>query len=81
MRTSAVSKTLAISFAAGACVAFACLAGTGERVRYEAGWESLDKRPMPQWWADLFRRAGARYAILTAKHHDGYALWPSRETP
>ncbi len=32
-------------------------------------------------WADLFRRAGARYAVLTAKHHDGYALWPSAETP
>jgi len=26
-------------------------------------------------WAALFRRAGARYAVLTAKHHDGVALW------
>jgi len=32
-------------------------------------------------WADLFKRAGARYAVLTSKHHDGYALWPSAETP
>ena len=31
-------------------------------------------------WADLFRRAGAKYAVLTAKHHDGYALWPSRSS-
>lgn len=30
-------------------------------------------------WADLFRRAGARYVVLTSKHHDGFALWPSKE--
>lgn len=29
-------------------------------------------------WADLFRRAGAKYAVLTAKHHDGFALWPTK---
>ncbi|XP_022643958.1 alpha-L-fucosidase-like [Varroa destructor] len=28
-------------------------------------------------WADLFRRAGARYVVLTSKHHEGYTLWPS----
>jgi alpha-L-fucosidase len=32
----------------------------------------------PAQWADLFRRAGARYAVLTTKHHDGFVLWPSR---
>lgn len=26
-------------------------------------------------WARLFTQAGARYAVLTAKHHDGVALW------
>jgi alpha-L-fucosidase len=35
----------------------------------------------PQQWADLFRRAGARYVLLVSKHHDGYALWPSRYSP
>jgi alpha-L-fucosidase len=35
----------------------------------------------PGEWAELFRRAGARYVVLTAKHHDGYALWPSRYAP
>jgi alpha-L-fucosidase len=29
----------------------------------------------PDAWADLFARAGARYAVLTTKHHDGVALW------
>jgi alpha-L-fucosidase len=26
-------------------------------------------------WAQLFKEAGARYAVLTTKHHDGVALW------
>jgi alpha-L-fucosidase len=116
---------------------------------YEANWESLDKRPVPQWyrdakfgifihwgvyavpgfrkkgeyaewyqnglntgdsstiafhkkkygdltyyqladqfraelfnpdeWASLIERSGARYVVLTSKHHDGFALWPSKE--
>jgi alpha-L-fucosidase len=29
----------------------------------------------PDEWGALFRDAGARYAVLTAKHHDGVALW------
>ena len=32
-------------------------------------------------WAALFRKAGARYAVLTSKHHDGFALWPSKASP
>ncbi len=32
----------------------------------------------PAAWADLFQRAGARYAVLTTKHHDGFALWDTR---
>jgi alpha-L-fucosidase len=28
-------------------------------------------------WAELFSEAGARYAVLTTKHHEGYCLWPS----
>lgn len=32
----------------------------------------------PAQWADLFQAAGARYVVLTTKHHDGFTLWPSR---
>jgi alpha-L-fucosidase len=30
-------------------------------------------------WARLFKRSGAKYVVLVSKHHDGFALWPSRE--
>ena len=33
----------------------------------------------PDEWAELFNKAGAKYVVLTSKHHDGYALWPSKE--
>lgn len=33
----------------------------------------------PRAWADLIRRSGARYAVLTSRHHDGVALWDARE--
>jgi alpha-L-fucosidase len=29
-------------------------------------------------WASLFQQVGARYVVLTTKHHDGYTLWPSK---
>lgn len=32
----------------------------------------------PQRWLERAARAGARYAVLTAKHHDGFALYPTR---
>jgi parallel beta-helix repeat protein len=31
----------------------------------------------PDKWMKAAADAGFRYAVLTAKHHDGYALWPS----
>jgi alpha-L-fucosidase len=33
----------------------------------------------PQAWADLIKESGARYAVITTKHHDGVALWPTKE--
>ncbi len=39
----------------------------------------LARRYDPAGWADLFAEAGARYAVLTTKHHDGMALWDTAE--
>lgn len=33
----------------------------------------------PDEWASLIEKSGAKYIVLTTKHHDGYALWPSKE--
>lgn len=32
----------------------------------------------PEDWAALFHKTGARYVVLTTKHHDGFRLWPSK---
>jgi len=32
----------------------------------------------PRAWLKAASDAGFRYAVLTTKHHDGFALWPSR---
>ncbi|KAF5278313.1 hypothetical protein FQR65_LT03582 [Abscondita terminalis] len=113
-------------------------------IRYEPTWESIDSRPLPDWydeakigifvhwgvysvpsiesewfwtqwingnqnlvdfmnknyppgftyqefanefkaefydpfdWANLFQASGAKYVVLTSKHHEGYTLWPSK---
>jgi alpha-L-fucosidase len=33
----------------------------------------------PDHWADVFAQSGAKYVVLTSKHHEGFALWPSKE--
>ncbi len=30
----------------------------------------------PDDWADIFKRSGAKYVVLTSKHHEGFSLWP-----
>ena len=34
----------------------------------------------PRAWVKLARRMGARYAVLTARHHDGFCLWATKTT-
>ena len=31
----------------------------------------------PREWAQLAKRAGAKYLVQVTKHHDGYCLWPT----
>ena len=37
-------------------------------------WEDID----PEEWVLLAKEAGMKYVTLTAKHHDGFALWDSQ---
>jgi len=53
----------------------------GEHFAYEDFqpiFERAAQRWVPDDWAELFQKAGAGYAVLTAKHVDGYLLWPSQ---
>ena len=54
--------------------------------RYGANFSYYDFAPIfnreskkwnPDEWAETFRDAGARYVVLTTKHHEGFTLWPS----
>jgi len=54
---------------------------------YGDDFEYRDFAPMftaelfdPDFWAGLFAESGARYVVLTSKHHDGFCLWPT-ESP
>ncbi len=62
----------------------------------EIGWSRGDSVPIEEYdnlykrfnptgfnadeWMTIAKRAGFRYVVPTAKHHDGFCLWPSRET-
>lgn len=55
------------------------------RKNYGENFEYRDFGPMfkaelfdPDYWAQLFARSGAKYVVLTSKHHDGYCLWPTK---
>ena len=37
-------------------------------------WDNID----PEKWVILAKKAGMKYITLTAKHHDGFALWNSK---
>jgi len=56
---------------------------------YHPGWgnERVDPKIFNPYsldcrqWARAAKSAGIKYAILTTKHHDGFALWPSKQMP
>jgi alpha-L-fucosidase len=34
----------------------------------------------PDQWMQAIRASGAKYVVLVAKHHDGFCLWPTKQT-
>jgi len=52
------------------------------RISYEDYMKQLDGFTGSQfdadYWADLIEKSGARYAVLTTKHHDGVALFDTQ---
>ena len=51
----------------------------GNRTYYDLANDFKAELFNPDEWAKLFEQAGAKYIVLTSKHHDGFALWPSKE--
>ncbi|MBN1272220.1 MAG: alpha-L-fucosidase [Candidatus Aminicenantes bacterium] len=57
------------------------------RKNYGEDFEYRDFAPLfraelfdPNEWAGLFARSGAKYVVLTSKHHDGFCLWPAKSS-
>ncbi|MCW1736044.1 alpha-L-fucosidase [Anaerorudis cellulosivorans] len=55
--------------------------------RYGEDFQYQDFAPMwktphfdPVRWADVIKKAGAKYIVLTSKHHEGFTLWPSEQS-
>ena len=44
---------------------------------FAAAFDKDIQRWHPDEMAKVFKMAGARYVVLTSKHHEGFTLWPS----
>jgi len=51
----------------------------GDRTYYDLANDFKAELFNPDDWAKLFERSGAKYIVLTSKHHDGFTLWPNKE--
>ncbi len=53
--------------------------GNIPRIEYESLVHQFNPSKFdPRYWIGLAKQAGIKYIVMTAKHHDGFALWPSR---
>ncbi len=53
----------------------------GEKAKYQDFVKGFKAEMFdPELWAKIFKDAGAKYVVLTSKHHEGFALWPSRHS-
>ena len=51
----------------------------GNRSYYDLANDFKAELFNPDEWASVFEKSGAKYIVLTSKHHDGFTLWPSKE--
>ncbi len=51
----------------------------GNRTYYDLANDFKAELYNPDEWARIFEQSGAKYIVLTSKHHDGYTLWPNKE--
>jgi alpha-L-fucosidase len=51
----------------------------GDRTYYDLAKDFKAELFNPDAWANLIEKSGAKYVVLTSKHHDGFCLWPSKE--
>ncbi len=51
----------------------------GDLTYYQLGDQFKAELFNPDEWAKIFEQSGAKYIVLTSKHHDGFTLWPSKE--
>ena len=51
-------------------------------IQYSDYMKQLDgftaKKYNPEYWANIIKESGAKYTVITTKHHDGVALWDSK---
>ncbi len=54
-----------------------------KRVPYSAYMDQIKgfkaNQYKPKEWAELIAQSGAKYAVITTKHHDGVALWNTKQ--
>jgi alpha-L-fucosidase len=51
----------------------------GDRKYYDLANDFKAELFNPDEWAKIFEASGAKYIVLTSKHHDGFCLWPSKD--